>query len=624
MPAGVVRAAIHPGIGIARVGNSPHEYFIGPEVSCPEPVLAGFYKDPSGALKRQAARFRLYGYDESGHAVEELTGANARITWTVHVANKKAAWYNFERALDITEAMPCGLRNVAFVGDARQQLTIDPGPRSIAGSPGQDPQRFDSGRFLGEPVYLGEIRTDDAGNLLFLGGHGVSRTPFPNNTAYTFANNDGWHDDIADGPVTADVEIDGRKVPVDPAWVVVAPPNYAPDIISVQTMHDVLYDAYQGVWIAAVETPSFTRHIYPLLRQFWDAQWVNAGFYSQFGWRAPYDFLRPDYLRKLATITRDGTTITDIYREQRRQVFHLFRNPAATFVDDTKWPQMYGDAPDVSTPDSDLSLTKTQYNFLQQWATGNFRDDWSGEESLPRRLDDVPLRERPETLDTAALRFCLGGPFHPGCEMTWVMRTPTMYYAPFRVRPRAAGQPEPDYGDTLMPTVGTGESGPLHANGPGDLTRWMAVPWQTDTASCRSGYDKQYDPYLPTFWPARVPNHVLGESHYRKMMDGKLSDDERRDAFDVRSVWLRGLKGEWIAQINQMIMDFGKLGVVERREGPGHPDFPDVVYVESTPGFDAEAPPRANLVIGPTGKIKRHRRREPGTIGNSRAVSESA
>jgi hypothetical protein len=37
----------------------------------------------------------------------------------------------------------------------------------------------------------------------------------------------------------------------------------------------------------------------------------------------------------------------------------------------------------------------------------------------------------------------------------------------------------------------------------------MAVPWQTDTASCRSGYDLSYDPYVPAFWPARVPNEVL-------------------------------------------------------------------------------------------------------------------
>jgi hypothetical protein len=41
----IVRAAIHPSIGIARVGNSEHEYFIGPEVVEPLPKPTGFYRD---------------------------------------------------------------------------------------------------------------------------------------------------------------------------------------------------------------------------------------------------------------------------------------------------------------------------------------------------------------------------------------------------------------------------------------------------------------------------------------------------------------------------------------------------------------------------------------------------
>ena len=51
----IVRAAIHPGIGIARVGNSPDAYFIGPETNV-APVPDDGYKDAAGAIKRQAAR----------------------------------------------------------------------------------------------------------------------------------------------------------------------------------------------------------------------------------------------------------------------------------------------------------------------------------------------------------------------------------------------------------------------------------------------------------------------------------------------------------------------------------------------------------------------------------------
>ena len=61
---------------------------------------------------------------------------------------------------------------------------------------------------------------------MFLGGRGVS--PPRTGPRPTFANNDEWHDDVSDGPVTAEVSIEGEPIPVDPGWVIVAPPNYAP------------------------------------------------------------------------------------------------------------------------------------------------------------------------------------------------------------------------------------------------------------------------------------------------------------------------------------------------------------------------------------------------------------
>ena len=52
----VVRAAIHPAIGVARLGNSAGEYFIGPQIVPTPPAPAGSYRDARHALKRQAAR----------------------------------------------------------------------------------------------------------------------------------------------------------------------------------------------------------------------------------------------------------------------------------------------------------------------------------------------------------------------------------------------------------------------------------------------------------------------------------------------------------------------------------------------------------------------------------------
>ena len=279
----IVRAAIHPGIGIARVGDSPDAFFVGPEVLNPVPPPDG-YKDRKGFLKRQAARFRIFGYDVQNRPVKELTCDDAEIEWSVHLANKKAAWYCFNIALDIPEAVPVPRRNASFSKADRNQLIIDPGPRSIAGKNKQgEGYKFNTGTFLGNRVYLGEICTDNDGRLVFLGGHGLSATPLPHNTAIDFANNDGWYDDISDGPITATVKLRGRSIRVDPAWVVVAPPNYAPDVISIQTMHDVMVDTYQDWWLEPPEKVSFREHIYPILSQFCQTQWVNYGFYVQFG-----------------------------------------------------------------------------------------------------------------------------------------------------------------------------------------------------------------------------------------------------------------------------------------------------------------------------------------------------
>src|SRR5947208_10497331 len=92
---------IHPAIGIARLGNST-EHFVGPEVpGVPaRPDGDGKFRDANGRIKRQAARYRIYEYDDAQPAAEpkEVTVHSAdvqQIEWTVHLANKKAAWFEF-------------------------------------------------------------------------------------------------------------------------------------------------------------------------------------------------------------------------------------------------------------------------------------------------------------------------------------------------------------------------------------------------------------------------------------------------------------------------------------------------------------------------------------------------
>jgi hypothetical protein len=113
----------------------------------------------------------------------------------------------------------------------------------------------------------------------------------------------------------------------------------------------------------------------------------------------------------------------------------------------------------------------------------------------------------------------------------------------------------------------------------------MALPWQGDTAFCRSGYDAEYDPYLPTFWPARVPNQVLTEEDYQIVMNIGMPREQRVTAYNRRASWLRALKGTAPEVMMEMIAHFGAMGIVEARTGiADDPDFPAVIYVETLAG----------------------------------------
>lgn len=284
---------IHPGIGIARLGNSPTEFCISPEqpaalpIECDSqgnPILSPDgtsdqrikrFKDQQGRIKRQAARFKIFVYDESNPKGRELKlgdriegggnhGTLVDIQWQVYLANKKAVWYEFkqlsgEHGYD-ESSHP---RRNADITDPneRQRLIIDPGPRVVNLSQVRRASFDRSGNAVYSATFppplnpnsidtLGEILTDNAGRLLVLGGHGNSGTfkdGFGQPRIDDYANNDGWFDDTSDGPVMARLvmysEEVGRLRFVDveyPAWCIVGYPAYVPEILDMITAHDVI------------------------------------------------------------------------------------------------------------------------------------------------------------------------------------------------------------------------------------------------------------------------------------------------------------------------------------------------------------------------------------------------
>ncbi|KFE72350.1 LodA/GoxA family CTQ-dependent oxidase [Hyalangium minutum] len=607
----IVRAAIHPAIGIARVGNSTQGdgYYIGPQVTTPPLMKPEDIRDATGAIKRQGALFRLYGYNAQGEVVRELTAGEQGMSfeWTVHVANRKAEWYAFDCAMDIPEAatLAVPLRNPAVPAGKRSSLVIDSGPKSISGTSTQGAGYQLDGAFQGTPVNLGELRTDAKGRLLFLGGHGKAASPsgapiYDEKNQYGFNNADGWYDDTSDGSVAATLQIDGASIPVDPAWVVTAPPDFAPNAVGWRTLYDLLEAvSTQAGWIPFPSEIRFSRDVLPLLQRMTGLQWVNQGFAAMFGASGPLNFDDPNLIARLATPrAQDGS---DPWHELRNTVFNAFRPTQGQSATPSTWPWIYGDAYGTDTktaPNVYLQLPDVQGAILKKWVDGDFVGDEGAQTEPPRRIEDVPVAQQPAMLDKAALHFCLADAFHPGCEMTWPMRHATLYMAPFRIRHRTQGDLGPEMGSTMSQQTALAPNGPLYGQRPGDISRWMALPWQEDTTYCRSGYDPQYDPYLPTFWPARVPNQVLMPEAYAKVMDESRPWAERIAAFQERTNWLSRFTSPSVGVNSQLMVDtFSEQGIVLAMPGVDHPDLPKVMFVANFPKVPVGPSPQKALLV---------------------------
>ena len=78
-------------------------------------------------------------------------------------------------------------------------------------------------------------------------------------------------------------------------------------------------------------------------------------------------------------------------------------------------------------------MTPTQYAHLRRWAAGDFSDDWPGAPPVPPDFATLSPAEQVAHLERAALADCLGGPFHPGIELTWVMRLPRLWKRAYRL-----------------------------------------------------------------------------------------------------------------------------------------------------------------------------------------------
>jgi hypothetical protein len=533
-------------------------------------------------VARQAARFRVFGFDRHGRVVREVTARDGKLTWRAQVANSKAAWYEFNTAFDIPGAIPASRRNAKVRGSARERLAVAPPGRSISGV-GAGPVALDGGSFLGEPLSLGELMTDRAGRLVFLPAQGRGYSP-DSTPLGSFAENPGWTDDVCDGAVTATVRLGDRVLHADPAWVVATPPNYAPGIATgLVTAYDAARSALVNAGMVDAGRTSFAADILPIFARLVDLQWVSAEFFASNGFGTPGDWLGDGMMARLANASPRNAAF-------RREVLRTFRNPVFSQAQPNAVPQLYGDHVGfpVKSNRQWFAVTPLQYRKLEAWAAGDFTED-AGARHVAASLDEVPLRLRPQALDRAALDSVLGGAFHPGIEVPWTLRVDTMWQEPFRLRVRGTSFELRDYGDELTTQIVFSSDGPVQGVAPGDLTRWMGVPWHADGASCRSGYQRSVSSVSPTFWPARIPTQVLNQADYRIVMEHDRPMSERVAAFRRRRDWERFIaRPTRPPTLELMVNDWPKLGMVAEHPGPGDPQFPRTFKVESYVEFASE------------------------------------
>ncbi|MCU6497833.1 LodA/GoxA family CTQ-dependent oxidase [Rugamonas sp. A1-17] len=497
-------------------------------------ILSTELRDSRGRLKRQAARFRIYQYAfdsadgaetwPAGPASEVQPGSVvdgkvvADIIWTVHLANKKAnSWQGGDGVQPFAGGKLPALRNPDFgaLDNASRlsKLVIDAGPRALLGS-AQHAIQFDAGTtpcygdaasaaICAAPNYpvsfplpgdatppgsagpgsvirsLGALSTESTGRLVVLGGYGKACAfdalgkHVPGAALDGDVNNNNWFDDVSDGPVSAILLFaDGSAREVEGgAWVIATDPAYAPQNPNVVTLWDELYCTW--------------------LEQLALRPAVYASQRYQSGYRTDFDaevlpVLRAAALQKWTTFLpsraiKGHDLFADMKADQRNgfKIMNFLRPPGQDHEPATAAPMMPLSLGDANK--SLLSLTPAQYFFMGQWAHDLYANG----------SEPAPVLAAGEALDKTVLFNCLGGRFSPGIEMSFIVRDTNLYQrswqrhdsgGPFRINRQRL-----NYRDAVaqQPLLGIGYT-PLRDTPvqPGDLSKFMALPWHTDYNSC--------------------------------------------------------------------------------------------------------------------------------------------
>ena len=376
---------------------------------------------------------------------------------------------------------------------------------------------------------MGRMETDEKGRLLVIGGCGYAAgwMQSENNPGGTVPDgkdapfdlssdidNDGWLDDAGDGPVTAALHFsDGTSRVIDvPAWCICADPAYAPQVRNVVSVWDEvfnswlrapelnldpgLYDTGTGTYNTGFQ-PGFEQDVWPMFR---------AAHLQMFTTGLNQKAIGSHQRLSDLSATDDPATYLNVK--------DFIRNPNTGTGNDLQvgtplMPLALGD-----TGASFLTVTHTQYFFLEQW----FDKKYSPCESMSLSAG--------EQLDKNVLTNLLGGRFSPGIDLTFIVRDPYLYNLSWQdaaVGTFRIGGAKLEYGnanpDTPFLGVGyTPNRGKEFTVEPGDLCKFMALPWHTDYNSCATHQPSPNPGRNTTLfwsWPAQRPVSVYTYEDYK-------------------------------------------------------------------------------------------------------------
>ncbi len=487
----VYKYRIHPSIGVARIGNSD-EFYDGPEVVDPDwvpPAAVGaptaFRRDAAGKIRRQAAIFHIYEFEYPNTTeankvagkpsrVREITMNEAKIEWSVELANRKALNSAGAKAPIVAPKTILNAKNAP--------------PHDLKGA-------FSNGVGPLTSVLLGQIATEAAGRLRVLGAHGLSDSPGIPLAIGNYKHNNGWYDDIADGPVKAKLDFTGLpNIPAgvagvqtaESAWVVTAAPDFAHMVEHVVSFYDLAYSiAVKDLKLPRLSNASFVDDIYPILHKAMLAHWTSDLLHVFFGGSSfhhfePATFGSPAFRAQGATrlnlLRNANKTPGSPELNARQEVFSKLRNPVGGDIDLAKMPRLLKD--DTTAPAKKLPLTKFHYKLFKKWSEGDFDADWPPP-APAKKLSDLPSEKQPHALDETHMRSMVGGAFFPGIEVGKNVEKKSTWSAPFRIK------------DTLPA---------------GTLTETLAMPWQADFFACAAEDDGQE---INEWWPSHRPITVL-------------------------------------------------------------------------------------------------------------------